>query len=131
MYLVNQRIVLLVKMSVLLGVPLLSSFVVPWLSSWKVPSVLLTLAGFYLNNVYPDRILLEEGTVGIKVFLYNDWLTYKPEQVRYQRGERCVYLYIEDRQRYRLRVDQLSVRLYNQMTILLEPYREESAYRKM
>lgn len=131
MYLVNQRVVLLVKMAVLLGVPLLSSFVVPWLSAWKVPSVLLTLAGFYLNNVYPDRILLEEDAVGLKLFLYNDWLIYKPEQVQYRRGEQCVYLYIEGRQCYRLSVDKLSVRLYRQMTTLLKPYGEESADRKM
>lgn len=124
MYLVNQRVILLVKLTVLLGVPLLCSFVLPWLAVWKVPAVLLVLAGFYLNNVYPDRILLEEGAVGIKVFLYNDWLTYQLEQVQYQRGETCVYLYINGKRRYRLSLEKLSVRLYTQMAALLEPYRE-------
>lgn len=124
MYLVNQRVILLVKLTVLLGMPLLCSFVLPWLAVWKVPAVLLVLAGFYLNNVYPDRILLEEGAVGIKVFLYNDWLTYQPEQVQYQRGETCVYLYINGKRRYRLSLEKLSVRLYTQMAALLEPYGE-------
>ncbi len=82
MYLVNQRIILLVKMTVLLGVPLLTSFVIPWLDFWQIPSVMLVFVGFYLNNVYPDRILIEDGAIGIKIFLHNDWLTYKPEQVQ-------------------------------------------------
>lgn len=124
MYLVNQRVILLVKLTVLLGVPLLSSFVLPWLAAWKVPAVLLVLAGFYLNNVYPDRILLEKDTVGIKIFLHNDWFTYRPEQVQYQRSETCVYLYIDGKRRYRLSLDRLSVRLYTQMVALLEPYRQ-------
>ena len=59
MYLVNQRIVLWIKMTVLLGVPLLTSFVVPWLSFWQIPSALLVLVAFYLNNLYPDRIYLD------------------------------------------------------------------------
>ena len=79
MYLVNQRIILLVKMTTLLGVPLLCSFLFSWLAVWRIPSVLLVLAAYYLNNLYPDRILLKESKVGIKIFLYNDWLTYRQE----------------------------------------------------
>ncbi len=124
MYLVNQRIILLVKMTVLLGVPLLTSFILPWLEFWQIPSVMLVLVGFYLNNVYPDRILMEEGAISIKIFLYNDWFTHKPEQVQYQRTEKCVYLYIDGKRRYRLSLDKLSVRLYSQITEMLEPYRE-------
>ena len=124
MYLVNQRVILLVKLTVLLGVPLLSSFIVPWLEIWKLPSVVLSITGFYLSNRYPDRILMEEGAVGIKLFLYNDWFTYKPEQVQYQRTEHCVYLYVDGKKRYRLSLEKLSLRLYNQITTMLQPYRE-------
>ncbi|MBQ3508584.1 MAG: hypothetical protein IJA90_01000 [Peptococcaceae bacterium] len=124
MYLVNQRVILLVKMTVLLGVPLLCSFIVPWLDIWKLPSVVLVLTGYYLNNLYPDRILMEEGAIGIKLFLFNDWFTYKPEQVQYQRTERCVYLYIDGKKRYRLSLEKLSVRLYMQITEMLKPYCE-------
>ncbi len=126
MYLVNQRIILLVKMTVLLGVPLLTSFVIPWLDFWQIPSVMLVFVGFYLNNVYPDRILIEDGAIGIKIFLHNDWLTYKPEQVQYKRTETCVYLYIDGKRRYRLSLEKLSVRLYTQITETLEPYREQT-----
>ena len=70
MYLVNQRVILLVKMTVLLGVPLLCSFIVPWLDIWKLPSVVLVLTGYYLNNLYPDRILMEEGAIGTIVACY-------------------------------------------------------------
>ena len=124
MYLVNQRVILLVKMTVLLGVPLLSSFVLSWLAFWKLPSAMLVAVGFYLNNLYPDRILLEEGAVGIKVFLCNDWMTYRLEQVQYRRMEHYVLLYIDGKPTYRLSMDKLSVRLYTQMVELLQPYRD-------
>ena len=86
--------------------------------------MMLVLTGYYLNNLYPDRILMEEGAIGIKLFLFNDWFTYKPEQVQYQRTERCVYLYIAGKKRYRLSLEKLSVRLYMQITEMLKPYRE-------
>lgn len=124
MYLVNQRIILLVKMTTLLGVPLLCSFLFSWLAVWRIPSVLLVLAAYYLNNLYPDRILLEESKVGIKIFLYNDWLTYRPEQVQYAQGRHCLYLYIDGRQRYRLSMEKLSLRLYRQITEQLQQYQE-------
>ena len=122
MYLVNQRIILLVKMTTLLGVPLLCSFLFSWLAVWRSPSVLLVLAAYYLNNLYPDRILLEDGKVGIKIFLYNDWLTYRPEQVQYAQGRHCLYLYIDGRQCYRLSMEKLSLRLYRQITEQLQQY---------
>lgn len=124
MYLVNQRIILLVKMTTLLGVPLLCSFLFSWLAVWRIPSVLLVLAAYYLNNLYPDRILLKESKVGIKIFLYNDWLTYRPEQVQYAQGRHCLYLYIDGRQRYRLSMEKLSLRLYRQITEQLQQYQE-------
>lgn len=124
MYLVNQRIVLWIKMTVLLGVPLLSSFVVPWLSFWQIPSFLLVLIAFYLNNLYPDRIYLDEQTVRIKVFLCNDWLEYEPRQVQFRQGRYGLYLYIDGRCRYRLSMERLSVRLYRQIQDILRPYTE-------
>lgn len=130
MYLVNQRIILLVKMTVLLGVPLLCSFLFPWLDMWRIPSVLLVLAGYYLNNIYPDRILLEEDNVGIKIFLCNDWLTYKPEQVQFAQGKHCLYLYIDGKQRYRLSMEKLSLRLYRQLTTMLQQYEEAEQWDK-
>ncbi len=122
MYLVNQRIILLVKMTTLLGVPLLCSFLFSHLAVWRIPSVLLVLAAYYLNNLYPDRILLETDKVGIKIFLYNDWMTYRPEQVQYAQGKHCLYLYIDGKQRYRLSMEKLSLRLYRQITEQLQPY---------
>jgi hypothetical protein len=122
MYRMNQRIILLVKMTVLLGVPLLSSFVVPWLSRWQIPSVLLVLAAYFLNNVYPDRIYLDERVVQVKLFLYPEWLEYPRTQVQVQQGRHCVYLYINGKRRYRISMERLSVRLYRQLWALLEPY---------
>ncbi len=90
MYLINQRIILLVKMTVLLGVPLLCSFLFSWLSFWKLPSVLLLLAGYYLNNCYPDRILIESDKIEIKIFLYPEWIVYQPQQLQYQQGKHCI-----------------------------------------
>ena len=124
MYLVNQRIIQLVKVMVLLGVPLLTGFVFSQLAGWKIPAVLLVLTGYTLNNIYPDRIRMSADEVGIKIFLHNEWLCYKPEQVQYQRTESCVYLYINGKRTYRLNMDKLSVRLYTQIVELLEPYRE-------
>lgn len=122
MYLVNQRIILLVKMTVVLGIPLLCSFFLPWLAMWQLPSVALVFVAYYLNNLYPDRILLEQERVAIKIFLYNDWLVYRLEQVQYAQGKQCIYLYIDGVCRYRLSMEKLSVRLYLQLTELLEPY---------
>ena len=124
MYLVNQRIIRLVKATVLLGVPLLTGFVFLQLAFWKLPAALLVATGYSLNNIYPDRIRMEEDAIGIKIFLHNDWLIYKPEQVQYQRTESCMYLYINGKRTYRLNMDKLSVRLYTQIVELLEPYRE-------
>lgn len=126
MYLVNQRIILLVKMTVLLGVPLLSSFVVPWLSFWQIPSVLLTLAACYLNNLYPDRIYLDEEVIKIKLFLYNEWLEYDRQQIQLQQGRHCLFLYVDGTRRYRLSMERLSVRLYRQLKELLEPYSDKN-----
>ena len=126
MYLVNQRIILRVKMTVLLGVPLLSSFVVPWLSFWQIPSVLLTLATCYLNNLYPDRIYLDEEVIKIKLFLYNEWLEYDRQQIQLQQGRHCLFLYVDGTRRYRLSMERLSVRLYRQLKELLEPYSDKN-----
>lgn len=124
MYLVNQRIILLVKMTTLLGIPLLSGFVVPWLSFWKLPSVLLVLAAFYLNNLYPDRIQLDNSTVKIKIFLSNQWMEYSPQQMQFRQGTHCIYLYVDGKPCYRLSMERLSLRLYRQLTELLSPYQE-------
>ena len=124
MYLINQRIIRLVKATVLLGVPLLTGFVFLQLAFWKLPAALLVATGYSLNNIYPDRIRMEEDAIGIKIFLHNDWLIYKPEQVQYQRTEQCVYLYIDGKRTYRINLDKLSVRLYTQITAILKPYRE-------
>ncbi len=124
MYLVNQRIIRLVKATVLLGVPLLTGFVFSQLAFWKLPAALLVATGYSLNNIYPDRIRMEEDAIGIKIFLHNDWLIYRPEQVQYQRTEQCVYLYIDGKRTYRINLDKLSVRLYTQITAMLKPYRE-------
>lgn len=124
MYLVNQRIIRLVKATVLLGVPLLTGFVFSQLAFWKLPAALLVATGYSLNNIYPDRIRMEEDAIGIKIFLHNDWLIYKPEQVQYQRTEQCVYLYIDGKRTYRINLDKLSVQLYTQITAILKPYRE-------
>ena len=124
MYLVNQRIIRLVKATVLLRVPLLTGFVFSQLAFWKLPAALLVATGYSLNNIYPDRIRIEEDAIGIKIFLHNDWLIYKPEQVQYQRTEQCVYLYIDGKRTYRINLDKLSVRLYTQITAILKPYRE-------
>jgi hypothetical protein len=124
MYLVNQRIIRLVKATVLLGVPLLTGFVFSQLAFWKLPAALLVATGYSLNNIYPDRIRMEEDAIGIKIFLHNDWLIYKPEQVQYQRTEQCVYLYIDGKRTYRINLNKLSVRLYMQITTILKPYRE-------
>ena len=124
MYLVNQRVILLVKLTTLIGVPLLCSFLLPWLSFWRLPASLLVFVAFYLNNLYPDRIYLDEQTVKIKLFLYNEWLEYKRTQVQFQVGEQCIYLYEEGTRRYRLSMERLSVRLYNQLVELLQPYVE-------
>jgi len=125
MYLVNQRIILLVKLTALAGVPLLSSFVVPWLSYWQIPSAVLVLAAWYLNNWYPDRIALDERTVRIKLFLCNQWLEYATQQVQFAQGEHCLYLYVDQKRRYRLSMERLSVRLYKQLTTLLQPYEQK------
>ena len=124
MYLVNQRVILLVKLTTLIGVPLLCSFLLPWLSFWRLPASLLVFVAFYLNNLYPDRIYLDEQTVKIKLFLYNEWLEYKRTQVQFQVGEQCIYLYVEGTRSYRLSMERLSVRLYNQLVELLQPYVE-------
>lgn len=124
MYLINQRIILLVKMTTLLGIPLLSGFVVPWLSFWKLPSVLLVLAAFYLNNLYPDRIQLDDSTVKIKIFLSNQWMEYSPQQMQFRQGTYCIYLYVDGKPCYRLSMERLSLRLYRQLTELLSPYQE-------
>lgn len=126
MYLVNQRIILLVKMTVLLGVPLLCGFVVPWLAIWQIPSILLVLSAYYLNNLYPDRIFFEEKTVQIKLFLHPDWLTYKTEQLRFQQGGHCIYLYVEGKRRYRLSMERLSLRLYQQLLQSVQPLQKHT-----
>ncbi len=123
-YLVNQRIILLVKMTVLLGVPLLCSFLLPSLAVWQLPSVLLVLAAFYLNNLYPDRIALSRGGVRLKIFLYPQWLTFSLGEVQYAQGSHCLYLYVGGKRRYRISMEHLSMRLYRQITELLEPYQE-------
>lgn len=124
MYLVNQRMIWLVKVTVLLGVPLLTGFLFSQLSMWKIPAVFLVVTGYSLNNIYPDRIRIDADEVGIKIFLHNDWFMYKPEQVEYQRTDKCVYLYIDGKRTYRLNLDKFSVRLYTQIVETLKPYRE-------
>ena len=126
MYLVNQRIVLWIKMAVLLGVPLLTSFVVPWLSFWQIPSALLVLVAFYLNNLYPDRIYLDEKVVKIKLFLCNEWLEYERQQIKLQPGKHCLFLYVDGKCHYQLSMEHLSVRLYKQLKELLEFYPDKN-----
>ena len=121
MYLINQRVILLVKMTVLLGVPLLTSFLLPYLAQWRMLSVLLVLASFYLNNVYPDRISIEEDRIRIKLFLYPQWMEYKATELQYEHGSHCVYLHAGGKRRYRLSLEKLSVRLYRQITETLQP----------
>lgn len=120
MYLVNQRVMLLVKMTALLGYPLLCSFLLPHLAIWRIPSVVLSLAACYLNNRYPDRIALDEKTVRIKLFLHNDWLIFPCEQVEFTQDSRELVLYVEDKPRYYLQMERLSLRLYRQLTTLLQ-----------
>lgn len=124
MYLVNQRIILFVKVAILFGVPLLSSFVLSWLVMWQLSAVILVFMGYILNNLYPDRILLEENTVKIKIFLCNEWFCYGANQVRYRKMSHCILLYIDGKLKYRLSMDRLSIRLYTQIITLLQPYEE-------
>lgn len=126
MYLINQRIILMVKASVLLGIPLLSSFVVPWFSNWKIPAIGLILIGYFLNNIYPDRIDFGvDGKMRIKVFLFPDWMVYELSQVEMTQGKHCIYLYIDGKRKYRISMEKLSLRLYHQLTGLV-PLRKTS-----
>ena len=120
----------MVKASVLLGIPLLSSFVVPWFSNWKIPAIGLILIGYFLNNIYPDRIDFGmDGKMRIKVFLFPDWIVYDLRQVEMKQGKHCIYLYIDGKRKYRISMEKLSLRLYKQIKALIplhEPYKKTS-----
>ena len=58
MYKVNQKTIKCIIGCFGLGMPLLFAFVLPWLSPYRMASVILLFIAWFFNNRYPDRIAL-------------------------------------------------------------------------
>lgn len=115
MYKVNQQIILLIKTGFLFGMPLLCSFIISSLANYRPLCVGLLFFTFYANYFYPDRIAFEDDKVHIKIFLRNEWLVYNKSEVRIEQGKQCLYLIVQEKQRYRLSMKKLSRNLYEEL----------------
>lgn len=115
MYKVNQQIILLVKTGFLFGMPLLCSFILPPLENYRPLCVGLLFLTFYCNYFYPDRISFVEDKIHIKIFLRNEWLVYQKSEVRIEPGKQCLYLIVQEKQRYRISMKNLSRNLYEEL----------------
>lgn len=121
LYRVNQHIITIVKATALLGVPMLCSFVLTKWSMFRIPSLILVLCCYYLNNLYPDRVILSDREIHIKFFLKNDWIAMPYEELRLRREENHLTLVRQKGAPIRFSMKQLSVRLYTQLTEKVYP----------
>ena len=83
---------------------------------YQFPSLVLVLIAFYLNNVYPDRVLLEPERMQVKFFLKNDWVSSPYKELRLVQEEHALRLMWENHSPMKLSMKHLSVRLYNQLS---------------
>ena len=115
MYKVNQRLMKFVRICFLFGMPLLVSFVFSHMANYRLLCVGLLLIAFYLNGIYPDRIGLIDEKLQLKLFLKNDWLIYSLDEVDFVQGKRFIYVVIKGKKKYRITMEKLSVRLYEEL----------------
>lgn len=115
-YKVNQPIMVWVKATALFGLPMLCSFVIGRWSMYQFPSLVLVLIAYYLNNVYPDRVLLEPEGMQVKFFLKNDWVSIPYRELRLAQEEHALRLVWENHSPMKLSMKHLSVLLYNQLS---------------
>ena len=118
MYRINQDAILVVKFGFFLGVPLLSSFVLQPLASYRFIAVVLILAGYWLNNLYPDRIEVRAEGIAIKLLLSREWIEIPSGKLAIEAKPHYLVLHSQNKAAYRISAKRLSVRLYKQ----LEPY---------
>ena len=118
MYRINQDAVIGIKMGFFLGVPLLSSFLLAALAPYRLLAVVLILAGYWLNNLYPERIEIRDDCVALKLLLSKQWIEIPHQQLAIEAKTNYLVLHSENKTNYRISVKRLSVRLYKQ----LEPY---------
>lgn len=107
-----------VKFGFFLGVPLLSSFLLPDLAMYRLLSVVLVLAGYWLNNIYPEKIEIRADCVALKLLLSRQWIEIPNEQLYIEAKTHYLLIHNNSKVTYRISAKRLSVRLYNQ----LEPY---------
>lgn len=115
MYRVNQPIITFVKISFLFGAPLVFSFLFTHLFPYRILCIGLLLVAFFLNNLYPDRIILEQTQIHIKLFLCNDWFRYERSRVAFRQGRHCIDIEIDGKKKYRLSMERLSRSLYEEL----------------
>ena len=114
MYRVNHTIIRLIQTGFLFGMPLLTSFIIPSLHSYRYLCIGILVLTFYWNHYYPDRIAIDESTdkVHIKLFLRNEWLMYNRSQVRFVQTKRWLAILIDDKSRFRIVLHQMPTGLY-------------------
>lgn len=118
MYQINQEAMLCVKFGFFLGVPMLSSFLLPSLAAYRLMSVVLVLAGYWLNNIYPEKIEIRPDGVALKLLLNRQWIEIPNEELSVEVKIHYLLVHNNSKMAYRISVKRLSVRLYKQ----LEPY---------
>lgn len=118
MFKVNQKMIKCIMAGVVLGMPLIFSFVLEWMGQYRMVSIVLLVVSFCLNNRYPDRLVLEEGQLKVKLFLVNEWMVYPMDQVKFSQEKGYIALQVSAKKVYHISMDGLSMRLYGQ----LKPY---------
>lgn len=120
MYVVNQKATLCIKFCFFIGMPLLSSFILPGLANYRFLSVALTATAYILGRYYPDKIEIQSDRIRIKLFLLKDWIDIPLEDLRIERKVRYLVLVGQERVRYCLSLEKLSIRLYDQLMPFME-----------
>ena len=118
MYRINERALLGAKFGFLLGVPLLSSYLLPALAAYRLLAVGLVLMGYWLHNLYPEKIEIRSDCVALKLLMSKEWIEIGKESLHIEAKANYLLLHSDHKIAYRISNKRLSVRLYRQ----LEPF---------
>lgn len=127
LYRINQEAILGAKFGFFLGVPLLCSFLLPALASYRMLSIVLVLIGYWLNNIYPEKIEIRPDCVAVKLLLSRDWIEMANEDLTVEVKANYLVLHSHQKVTYRISMKRLSVRLYKQ----LEPFFAKCGWKKV
>lgn len=127
LYRINQEAIFGAKFGFFLGVPLLAGFLLPPLAAYRLLSIVLVLIGYWLNNVYPEKIEIRPECVAIKLLLSREWIEIPNEQLLIEAKASYLLLHSQQKIAYRISTKRLSVRLYKQ----LEPFFAKCGWEKV